>query len=120
MPMAAPLPFPTGMKKTHEEHRPKGAKEHPKTPAKWDWISIPLSKTFQAPGLKQIRILTDQLGFGVRYIIIGPMEQAYYAPSGGLGKFDAMVSQGLLSVPHRNPGVTIYAVSATAAAAGAQ
>ena len=55
--------------------------------------------------------------YGVRYVIVGPMEQAYYSPSGGLGKFDAMVSQGLLSVAHRNPGVTIYAVSATAAGA---
>jgi uncharacterized membrane protein len=54
--------------------------------------------------------------YGVRYVIVGPMEQAYYGPSGGLGKFDAMVSQGLLSVVHRNPGVTIYAVSATAGA----
>jgi uncharacterized membrane protein len=54
--------------------------------------------------------------YDARYIIVGPMEQAYYGPSGGLGKFDAMVSQGSLSVAYRNPGVTIYAVNANAAA----
>ncbi|HLY11408.1 MAG TPA: hypothetical protein VKW04_19045 [Planctomycetota bacterium] len=74
--MAAPLPIPGGLKKTHDEHKPKpekGAKtppEHPKTPAKWDWISIPLPKAFSAPGAKELRLLTDQLGFGVKYIIV--------------------------------------------------
>ena len=69
--MAAPLPMPGGLKKTHEEHRPKGLKgEFPKTPAKWEWISIPLPKAFGAPGAKQVRILTDQQGFGVKYIVV--------------------------------------------------
>jgi hypothetical protein len=68
--MAAQLPFPSGMKKTHEDHKPKGAKDHPKTAAKWDWISIPLPKVFLAPGAKQVRILTNQPGFAVKYVII--------------------------------------------------
>lgn len=70
--MAAPLPMPGGLKKLHDDHKPKGAKPgtHEKTPAKWDWISIPLPKTFSAPGYKQLRILTDQQGFGVKYVII--------------------------------------------------
>ncbi|HLY74018.1 MAG TPA: hypothetical protein VKU80_07850, partial [Planctomycetota bacterium] len=68
--MAAPLPIPGGLKKTHEDHKPKGAKTHDKTPAKWDWISIPLPKTFSTPGAKQLRILTDQQGFGVKYVIV--------------------------------------------------
>jgi hypothetical protein len=69
--MAAPLPMPIGLKKTHEDHKPskKGA-EHPKNPAKWDWIQIPLPKTFLAPGAKSVRILTDQQGFAVKYVII--------------------------------------------------
>ncbi len=74
--MAAPLPMPSGLKKTHDEHKPKPEKgsktapDHPKTPAKWDWISIPLPKTFAAPGAKQLRILTDQAGFAVKYVIV--------------------------------------------------
>jgi hypothetical protein len=76
--MAAPLPMPPGLKKTHDEHKPKSVKDpkdHPKTPAKWDWISIPLPKTFLAPGAKGVRILTDQQGFAVKYIIISSSRQ---------------------------------------------
>jgi hypothetical protein len=76
--MAAPLPMPPGLKKTHDEHKPKGVKDpkdHPKTPAKWDWISIPLPKTFLAPGAKAVRILTDQQGFAVKYIVISSTRQ---------------------------------------------
>jgi YYY domain-containing protein len=48
--------------------------------------------------------------YDVRYIIVGPMEQAYYFPSGGLAKFEAMVARGQLAVAYQNPGVTIYQV----------
>lgn len=73
--MAAPLPLPGGLKKNHDDHKPKAEKgkpppEHPKTPAKWEWIQIPMPKTFIAPGAKQVRILTDQPGFGVKYILV--------------------------------------------------
>jgi hypothetical protein len=73
--MAAPLPYPSGLKKTHEDHKPKTEKgkpppPHPKTAAKWEWISIPMPKTFASPGAKSVRILTDQEGFGVKYVII--------------------------------------------------
>jgi hypothetical protein len=73
--MAAPLPMPTGLRKTHEEHKPRKEKnkpepEHPKSPDKWHWIQIPLPKAFLAPGAKQVRILTDQAGFAVKYIVI--------------------------------------------------
>jgi YYY domain-containing protein len=55
--------------------------------------------------------------YNARYVIVGPMEQAYYGPSGGLAKFDTMVAQGLLTVAYRNPGVVIYAVTQPAPAA---
>jgi YYY domain-containing protein len=45
--------------------------------------------------------------YGVRYIIVGPLERAYYDPV-GLAKFEEMVSQGNLRVVFRNEGVTIY------------
>ena len=76
--MAAPLPMPSGLKKNHDDHKPKGVKDpkdHPKTAAKWDWISIPVPKTFLAPGAKAVRILTDQQGFAVKYIIISSSRQ---------------------------------------------
>src|SRR6185436_13341508 len=76
--MAAPLPMPGGLKKVHDDHKPKGVKDpkdHPKTPAKWDWISIPVPKSFVAPGAKAVRILTDQQGFAVKYIVISSSRQ---------------------------------------------
>jgi hypothetical protein len=76
--MAAPLPMPTGLKKNHDDHKPKGVKDpkdHPKTPAKWDWIQIPLPKSFIAPGAKAVRVLTDQQGFAVKYILISSSRQ---------------------------------------------
>jgi uncharacterized membrane protein len=54
--------------------------------------------------------------YGAGYVIVGPMEQAYYAATGGLAKFEAMAARGDLSVAYQNPGVTIYAVAPSAAA----
>jgi YYY domain-containing protein len=45
----------------------------------------------------------------VRYIVVGPMERAYYAPE-GLAKFEPMVGEGTLQAVFRNEGVTIYEV----------
>jgi uncharacterized membrane protein len=53
--------------------------------------------------------------FDVRYIVVGPMERAYYEATGGLSKFDEMVAQGSLSIAHQNPGTIIYAVNPPAA-----
>jgi len=41
----------------------------PKTPARWEWIPIPLPKN-SAPGVKILRVLTDQQGFSVAYAVI--------------------------------------------------
>jgi uncharacterized membrane protein len=48
--------------------------------------------------------------YGVRYIYVGEYERAYYAYTGGLGKFDRMVAQGLLRVVYDARGVRIYEV----------
>jgi uncharacterized membrane protein len=45
--------------------------------------------------------------YGVRYIIVGPLERAYYEPV-GLAKFEEMASEGELRVVFRNEEVTIY------------
>ncbi len=68
--VAPPIPMASNLKKTHEEHKPKGAKENPKTPARWAWISLPLPREYASPGPKTIRLLTDQAGFGIKYVIV--------------------------------------------------
>jgi hypothetical protein len=50
----------TSLKKTHASHM------GPKGPARWEWISVPLSK-FRTPGLKRVRFLSNQKGFSVAY-----------------------------------------------------
>jgi YYY domain-containing protein len=47
--------------------------------------------------------------YGVRYIVVGPLEHSYYAPE-GLAKFEQMAAQGKLRAVFRNQGVTIYEV----------
>ena len=47
--------------------------------------------------------------YRVRYIVVGPLERAYYDQA-GLAKFPAMVEWGLLQVVFQNEGVTIYQV----------
>ncbi|NLF14772.1 MAG: hypothetical protein GX597_23525 [Anaerolineaceae bacterium] len=47
--------------------------------------------------------------YGVRYVIVGPLEQAYYDPL-GLEKFERMADEGTLRPVFRNQGVTIYEV----------
>jgi YYY domain-containing protein len=57
------------------------------------------------PGLVE-PLLED---YNVRYIIVGPLERAYYEPK-GLAKFETMADDGLLQVVFRNDQVTIYEV----------
>jgi uncharacterized membrane protein len=47
--------------------------------------------------------------YNVRYIVVGPLERAYYLQI-GLNKFEAMADDGTLRVVFRNEGVTIYEV----------
>jgi YYY domain-containing protein len=49
--------------------------------------------------------------YQVSYIVVGPLEKAYYLSSGGLGKMDAMAARGFLQEVHRNPGVSIFRVT---------
>lgn len=51
--------------------------------------------------------------YDAKFVIVGPMEQAYYLASGGLDKFGVLVARGDLSRVYQNPGVTIYAVAGT-------
>ncbi|HVE40113.1 MAG TPA: LamG-like jellyroll fold domain-containing protein [Planctomycetota bacterium] len=59
----------SGLKKTHEEHKIQGGRARPKSASRWEWVSIPLPK-YSSPGAKKIRLLSDQLGFGVGAIVV--------------------------------------------------
>jgi uncharacterized membrane protein len=48
--------------------------------------------------------------YDARYVIVGPMEQAYYGNSGGLNKFDQLLAAGQLDIAYQNPGVVVYGV----------
>ncbi|MBV8881550.1 MAG: LamG domain-containing protein [Planctomycetaceae bacterium] len=63
------------LKKTHAEHRPKGAKEHPKTAARWEWIEIPLPK-YAAAGGKKLRFMTNQAGFSIGGAVVSSTRKA--------------------------------------------
>jgi len=52
------------LKKTHEEHKIKGAKVYPKTAARWEWIEIVLPK-YAGPGAKKLKFATNQAGFSI-------------------------------------------------------
>jgi uncharacterized membrane protein len=54
--------------------------------------------------------------YGVRYIIVGELERAYYGAE-GLAKFDAMAQDGSLEVAHQAGAVTIYRVGEDIASA---
>jgi hypothetical protein len=75
---AAPVPHGiSNLKKEHAAHAPKNAKEpHPKEPSRWEWISIPLPRAYAAPGPKSVRLLTDQGGFAVGYVLISSTRTA--------------------------------------------
>lgn len=49
--------------------------------------------------------------YGVKYVIVGELERAYYAP-GGLAKFDALEQEGYLRVAYRGGAVTILEIVA--------
>jgi hypothetical protein len=54
------------LKKTHAMHL------GPKNPARWEWVSIPLAK-YPTPGVKVVRLLTDQQGFAVAYASVSAL-----------------------------------------------
>ncbi len=47
--------------------------------------------------------------YEVRYIVVGPMERAYYPPE-GIAKFTSMAAAGKIQLAYENPGVKIYEV----------
>jgi hypothetical protein len=57
------------LRKKHAEHT------GPKEPDRWAWIDLGALK-FSDPGPKRLRILTDQKGFGVAYLAVGPAQKA--------------------------------------------
>jgi hypothetical protein len=59
----------SGLKKTHDDHKIQGGRARPKSAARWEWVSINLPK-YSSPGPKKVRLLSDQLGFGVGALLV--------------------------------------------------
>ncbi len=66
-----------------------------------------VQEIYDTPDLLRAHSLIDL--YGVRYIVVGGLERAYYSPE-GLAKFDALVQQGLLKPVYQGGAVTIYEV----------
>jgi uncharacterized membrane protein len=62
---------------------------------------------YNTPSKDLAELLLDK--YGVQYIVVGPLERAYYDPI-GLDKFKQLVNDGTLQVVFHNEGVTIYQV----------
>jgi hypothetical protein len=58
------------MKPDHAAH----AAGKPKGPALWGWVEVPLPK-YASPGVKRVRILTDQAGFSVARALVSSVRR---------------------------------------------
>jgi uncharacterized membrane protein len=73
----------------------------------WDRASD-VETIYNAPLIETAEPLLRE--YDVRYIVVGPLERAYYDP-GGLHKFEWMVAEGALEVAFSNEGVVVYEVT---------
>jgi uncharacterized membrane protein len=67
-----------------------------------------IALVYDAPGIMTIEPILEK--YNVRYIVVGPLERAYYQEE-GLNKFEWMVQEGTLRVAFSNEMVTIYEVT---------
>jgi uncharacterized membrane protein len=65
------------------------------------------SAFYQTPDVNEA--LSFLKKYDVRYIVVGPMEKAYY-PLAGIAKFETMSAQGQIEAVYQNPGVIVYEV----------
>ncbi|HSJ58109.1 MAG TPA: DUF2298 domain-containing protein [Anaerolineae bacterium] len=72
--------------------------------AVWDRVAD-VRTIYDAPTIAAAEPLLDK--YDVRYVVVGPLERAYY-DNVGLNKFDAMVQEGKARAVLTNEGVTIY------------
>lgn len=64
----------SGLKADHAAHAPKDKKApHPKDATRWEWVPIPLAKTYANAGAKSVRLMTDQAGFAVKFIVVSSL-----------------------------------------------
>ncbi|HLY08555.1 MAG TPA: hypothetical protein VKW04_04515, partial [Planctomycetota bacterium] len=70
---AVKLPY-LPLKKIHSQHL------GPKEPDRWEWVPLALPKS-EAPGLKKIRILTDQKGFAVAHLVVSATRKGPPSPA---------------------------------------
>ena len=66
-----------------------------------------IATIYSSPSPRRALELLEQ--YGVAYIVVGDLERAYY-DARGIAKFDAMVSEGVLSLEYSNERTHIYQV----------
>jgi hypothetical protein len=66
----------TSLKKEHKDH---AKNKEPKGPARWEWVPLNLPK-YATPGLKKIRLMTFQQGFGLRQAVVSSTRTAAPKP----------------------------------------
>jgi hypothetical protein len=94
--MAAPVQLTlTGLKKDHAAHKPKDPKApHPKEAARWEWLSVPLPKQYENAGPKSLRLLTDQSGFAVKFIVVSAT-RTYTPKEPDLAEFTRILNEAV-------------------------
>lgn len=67
-------PFVRNAKALHSQHAARGEK---KSASRWEWVELPLPK-YAGPGVKRVRLMTEQRGFGIAAVFVscGPARKA--------------------------------------------
>lgn len=93
-----------GLKKTHALHGGE------KQASRWEWIPVPLPP-YVGPGLKKVRILADQKGYSVAFVLVTSLRKAPPAME-ELGAAAERARAAAASGPERKtplPGKIVYA-----------
>ncbi len=70
---------PSSISSLKKEHKDHAKNKEPKAPARWEWVPLNLPK-YATPGLKKIRLMTSQQGFGLQQAVVSSTRTAAPKP----------------------------------------